>query len=146
MGNIWDTAGQDRFRSITRNYFRGSNGIMLVFNVANLSSFKNIKKWVNQIRQTLHDDVSITLIGNKCDLEEERKVQYEEAEEIAKEFDMDYYETSAKMNFNISEAFSNLFEKMLVKYKIGLEREEEEVRKNRNESVRIFNDPKKERE
>ena len=140
---IWDTAGQDKFRCITRNYFRGSNGIMLIYDITNPTSFKNIKNWVNQIREVLHDEVCITLIGNKCDLEEKRKIKSEEAMEIARIFNMDYFETSAKVNFGIKESFVNLSEKMILKYneKLLKEKEDEEF-KRRNVSVRISKNSK----
>jgi small GTP-binding protein len=135
---IWDTAGQDKFRCITKNYFRGSNGIMLIFDITNPLSLKNIKNWVNQIRESLSDEVCITLIGNKSDLDNKRIINFEDAEKIAKDFNMDYYETSAKMNINIKEAFKNLMEKMLNKYNEKLEKEKEDKNlRKRNESIKI---------
>ena len=137
---IWDTAGQDKFRSITKNYFRGSNGIMLIFDITNLSSFKNIKKWIKQIREVLLDKVCITLIGNKSDLEENRIVKYEEAQLVAKENNMDYFETSAKENKNINNSFDNLIDKM-IKYNEIIEKDakkdEDENKKKRNQSIKI---------
>ena len=77
---IWDTAGQDRFRAITKNYYKGSHGIILLYDVTNLQSFENIKSWINQIREEASPNVVIYLVGSKIDLEEERKVTKKDGE------------------------------------------------------------------
>lgn len=106
---IWDTAGQDRFRCITKNYLRGSNGIMLIYDITNSSSFTNIKNWIAQIKESLGDTVAITLVGNKLDLEENlRKVTKEQGEALALEYNFKFLETSVKLNKNINKAFENL--------------------------------------
>ena len=71
---IWDTAGQDRFRSITKNYYKGSHGIILIYDVTSLKTFENVKSWVSQIHEEISDKVVIYLVANKIDMETERKV------------------------------------------------------------------------
>ena len=79
---IWDTAGQDRFRSITKNYYKGSHGIILIYDVTSLKTFENVKSWVSQIHEEISDKVVIYLVGNKIDMDDERKVQTEVAKEV----------------------------------------------------------------
>ncbi len=112
---IWDTAGQDRFRCITKNYFRGSDGIMLIYDITNQSSFNNIRNWISQIKDSLGEEARITLVGNKVDLESNRIVSTEDGMKLAKEHNFEFFEASAKENINIEEAFSNLSNEMLKK-------------------------------
>jgi small GTP-binding protein len=112
---VWDTAGQDRFRSITKNYFRGSNGIMLIYDITNQGSFQNIKNWIWQIKDSLANDASVTLVGNKCDLESARKIQKAEGQKLAEEYGFHFFETSAKENINIFETFHDLTMEMMKK-------------------------------
>ena len=74
---IWDTAGQDRFLAITKNYYRGANGILLVFDVTNSSSFEHIKNWIEQIKEEASDKIIIYLIGNKIDCIDNRVIKNE---------------------------------------------------------------------
>jgi Ras-related protein Rab-1A len=112
---IWDTAGQDRFRCITKNYYRGSDGIMLIYDITSPSSFVNIKNWIVQIKDCLGEEACITLVGNKVDLESNRKVSIEDGMKLAKEYKFSFFEASAKKNININEAFENLTQEMLKK-------------------------------
>ena len=102
---IWDTAGQERFRTITKTYYKGAHGIILTFDVTDESSFKNIRNWVKQIEQNAQNNVCKVLVGNKCD-REDRKVSFEEGSKLAAEFNMKYFETSAKLNLGIEEAMN----------------------------------------
>jgi small GTP-binding protein len=112
---IWDTAGQDRFRCITKNYFRGSHGILLIYDITSMSSFNNIKNWILQIKESLGEQPCITLVGNKVDLESNRKVSKEDGIRLATEYGMTFFETSAKDGTNIYEAFSQLTKEMIEK-------------------------------
>ena len=80
---IWDTAGQDRFRSITKNLYKGAAGIMLIYDITNRNTFDNVKKWVNSIKEEVTSKVVIILVGNKIDLDKKRQVQTDEGEQIA---------------------------------------------------------------
>lgn len=101
---LWDTAGQELFRSVTRGYYRGSAGALLVFDLTNRDSFDNITSWLTDIRNVARADVVTLLIGNKADLADKRQVSTEEAEAFAKEKGMQYFETSAKTGANIQTA------------------------------------------
>merc|ERR1711934_762548 len=102
---IWDTAGQERFRTITQAYYRGAMGILLVYDVADDKSFNNIRTWMRNIDQHANEQVVKILLGNKCDIAS-RMVTVEQGEELAKEFGIKFFETSAKNNTNVEEAFN----------------------------------------
>eukprot|EP01039_Chlorochromonas_danica_P012948 gene12948-14930_t len=103
---IWDTAGQERFRTITTAYYRGAMGILLVYDVGEANSFTNVRNWMRQIDQNAAENVNRVLIGNKCDVDaSDRKVTKEQGEALAKEFNIRFFETSAKLNINVDECF-----------------------------------------
>jgi len=102
---IWDTAGQERFRTITASYFRGAQGIVLVYDVTDRRSFESIRNWISQTQQHADNQVNKILIGNKCDMLDEKVVSTEEGEKLAKEFGMPFWECSAKNNINVDESF-----------------------------------------
>mmetsp|Transcript_1364 Transcript_1364/g.2476 ORF Transcript_1364/g.2476 Transcript_1364/m.2476 type:complete len:254 (+) Transcript_1364:1243-2004(+) len=105
---IWDTAGQERFRTITTSYFRGAQGILLVYDVTDRRSFESIRNWVSQIQQHADVHVNKILVGNKCDMLDEKVVSTEEGQKLAKEFGIDFFECSAKNNINVEQAFIGL--------------------------------------
>lgn len=113
--HLWDTAGQEKFRSITKSYFRGSNGILVVFDLSKRKSFDETKFWIQNAKEILGDTADMLLIGNKCDLE--RDVEMEEAEELADSHNIRYFETSAKNNINVNEAFNFLVSESLINQK-----------------------------
>ena len=113
---IWDTAGQDRFRSITKNYYKGAHGIILIYDVTSRKTYENIKNWVSQIKEEVSEKVTIILVGNKIDDEKNRKVTTEEGENMAKECGLDFFETSAKSGVNIDSTFNELVKKTVEKY------------------------------
>ncbi|XP_055373174.1 ras-related protein Rab-8A [Condylostylus longicornis] len=102
---IWDTAGQERFRTITTAYYRGSMGIMLVYDITQEKSFENIKNWIRNIEENSAEDVEKMLIGNKCDFNQRRQVSKERGEQLACEYGIKFLETSAKSSINVEEAF-----------------------------------------
>ena len=109
---LWDTAGQDKFRAITRNYYKGASGIILLFDVTNIKSFENIKKWINEIKEEISEKVSIILIGNKIDNANERKISKEQGEKLASEIGVKFFETSAKTGEGINECVFYLVKKI----------------------------------
>jgi small GTP-binding protein len=109
---IWDTAGQERFRTITKTYYKGAHGIILTYDVTDDNSFKNIRNWVKQIEQNAQNNVCKVLVGNKCD-KDDRKVSFEEGAKLAKEFNMQFFEASAKTNYNVNETFTYLTREIL---------------------------------
>lgn len=112
---IWDTAGQDRYRTITPSYYRGSNGIVMVYDVTDGITFSNIKYWVTEANKYVSDTVPRMLIGNKCDQINKRKISYEEARQFADNQDMLFFETSAKDATNVESAFTNITNRILQK-------------------------------
>ena len=112
---IWDTAGQERYRAITSSYFKGSNGCFIVYDITNEASFNNIENWYEQIQKETSKDIPILLVGNKCDLEDERKVPIEKGKEKAQNLNCAFFETSALKKINIDKIFeelvNNIYEK-----------------------------------
>jgi len=114
---IWDTAGQERFRTITTSYFNGAQGILLVYDVTDRSTFNSIRNWIDQIQQHADENVNMLLIGNKVDLLRDERVMEdlqangqthvttEEGRALASEYGVEFFETSAKENINVDAAF-----------------------------------------
>ena len=110
---IWDTAGQERFRTVVSTYFRGAHGILLLYDVTNRDSFKNLESWLIEIEKNAKEKVLKILIGNKCDLTDDREIQSDEGKAFALRNGMEFMETSAKMNTNVTEAFETLGKLMI---------------------------------
>ena len=110
---IWDTAGQERFRTVVATYFRGAHGILLLYDVTNKDSFKNLESWLIEIEKNAKEKVLKILIGNKCDLNDDREITTEEGKAFALRNGMEFMETSAKMNTNVTEAFETLGKLMI---------------------------------
>jgi len=102
---IWDTAGQETFRSITRAYYKNSVCACVVYDITNKNSFNNIKSWIEDCKKQSPKTVFLVLIGNKVDLEDKRQVTYEEGSIYAQKNGMLFFETSAKTGKNIEEIF-----------------------------------------
>lgn len=102
---IWDTAGQERFRTLTASYYRGAQGIIIVYDVTDRETFDNVRTWISEIEKYSQAGVCKVLVGNKSDLEDKRQVQRDEGEELAAQFNMPFLETSAKQSMNVDEAF-----------------------------------------
>ena len=105
---IWDTAGQERYQAITSSYFRGSDGCFIVYDITNETSFNNIEKWFDKIHEENDKEIPVIIVGNKCDLENERKVPTEKAKEKAQNLKCAFYETSALKAINIEQIFEEL--------------------------------------
>ena len=105
---IWDTAGQDRFRAITSSYYRGAHGILVVYDCTDRESFANVQKWLSECDKFAQNGVRIALIGNKSDLRARKQVEVEAAKQFADERAMPLFETSAKSGDNVDAAFVQL--------------------------------------
>ena len=92
---IWDTAGQEAFKSITRSYYKNSACAMIVYDITNKKSFENVTSWLNECKEMCSKDILIILIGNKTDLEGKRVVTQKEGKDLAEENNLFFYETSA---------------------------------------------------
>ncbi|XP_003576660.1 ras-related protein Rab-2-A [Brachypodium distachyon] len=105
--HIWDTAGQEAFRSITRSYYRGAAAALLVYDITRRETFSHLTSWLEEMRQLAdgNNNITIVLVGNKLDLEQRRAVSTEEGEQFAKENGLAFIETSARTRHNVDEAF-----------------------------------------
>lgn len=105
---LWDVAGQNRFRTITTSYYRGVHGVIMVYNICDKQTFDNMDMWLEEVRKYRGDDCNKILIGNKSDKFNERQVDYNIGKDFAIRNDMPFIETSAKDNINIDQLFEIL--------------------------------------
>jgi small GTP-binding protein len=105
---IWDTAGQERYRAITSAYYRGAVGALLVYDIAKYSTFKNVERWLTELRENADRNIVIMLVGNKSDLRHLREVPTEEAKQFAQKHNLSFIETSALDSTNVELAFQNI--------------------------------------
>ena len=127
---IWDTAGQERFKNITASYYRGGNGVLVVYDITDRDSFENLNSWLIEIEKNANKNVYKLLIGNKSDLEEKRKVTYQEGKDFATSNGMQFIETSAKTASKVQEAFELLTQEIIkasVTKDRGMEKKEKSV-------------------
>ena len=122
--SLWDTAGQEMYKSVTRSYFRGASGALLVFDISRRQTFNHVTDWLNDLRQIAEPDIVVILVGNKSDLaqgeENKREVTKEEAEEWAKKNGvLEYVETSAKSGEGVELAFGRVAERIYVNIEAG---------------------------
>ena len=114
---IWDTAGQERYRAITSAYYKGSKGCFIVYDITSTQTFEDVEKWYEEINKSGDKGISIVLVGNKCDLEDERKVSVEMGEEKARNLNCPFFETSALNNTQIEKIFQVISEDIYSKNK-----------------------------
>lgn len=122
--SLWDTAGQETYKSVTRSYFRGASGALLVFDITRRPTFEHVTDWLNDLRQIAEQDIVVVLVGNKSDLakgdENKREVTREEAEEWAEKNQvLEYVETSAKSGEGVEMAFARVAEKIYLNIEAG---------------------------
>ncbi|KAI6249491.1 Ras-related protein RABB1b [Erysiphe necator] len=122
--SLWDTAGQETYKSVTRSYFRGASGALLVFDITRRHTFLHVMDWLNDLRQIAETDIVVVLVGNKCDLSTEgdnkREVEKEEAMEWAqKNGVLEYIETSAKSGDGVEMAFARVAERIYMNIEAG---------------------------
>ena len=127
---IWDTAGQERFRSMAFSFLKNIQGILLIYDLTDKSSFLSIDKWISNLENNLDmKNVPIILVGNKNDKEDERKVSYEEGLKYAQKYNFQFFEMSAKTGENVKEAFLTLIHLYYDKNK------DEFILENTNENI-----------
>ena len=103
---IWDTSGDERFKNMSYSYYKNVNGIIMVYDITNKQSFKDIDNWFPEVEKHASGDVNKMLVGNKCDLEGDRQVSYDEGKGYADQLGIKFIETSAKESINVASAFS----------------------------------------
>ena len=113
--DIWDTAGHERFRTITSSYYVGAKGIAIVYDVTNQQSFWNVKQWIEETNNYIkdHNNVAKVLVGNKVDDKESKKISFEEGKQLADQYHVPFLEVSAKTDENVSQIFTTIT-KMLI--------------------------------
>ena len=103
---IWDTCGQEAYRSLINSFYHSSSLAILVYSIDSEQSFNNLEMWINEVKNKGNPDISFILIGNKADLEESRVIQKEQGEKLKEDYDIDFFiEASAKTGFNVQEIF-----------------------------------------
>jgi small GTP-binding protein len=112
---LWDTAGQEKYRSMAKSLFLKAQGIFVLYDITNESSFNDLKNWIDLIKEEGNSDIPIIIVGNKMDLKDKRVVEKEKAMEYAKQQKMDYIETSSLTRENINKAITLLTGKVLKK-------------------------------
>ena len=112
---IWDTAGQERYKAITSAYYKGAKGAFVVYDITNNTSFESIEKWINDLKGAADKDLTIIVVGNKCDLEEKRQVAKEKGEEKANKLEVAFMETSAFSGENLDKAFEMMINEVYKK-------------------------------
>ena len=142
---IWDTAGQERFRNIGKMFYKGAHGIILTYDVTDENSFKNIRNWIKQIEENAPTNVCKILVGNKCD-KPDRKITKSQGQNLAEDYNMSFFETSAKTRQNINEVFNFLTEEILKTDKEKTQTKgdklpkEESSKKENNDKTKIIDD------
>ena len=136
---IWETAGQERFHSITKSYFNSTDGILFVFDISDYKSFEEIKAWIIESEEIVSDFKKL-LIGNKCDLKHKIAVTKEEVNNYCKEKNIEFLETSAKENINLNEVFNKIIELI---FKDKTDNEIIKIFGVRNQNLCLINEKKK---
>lgn len=118
---IWDTAGQEKYKSITRNLFLKVMGAIILYDITNEKSFSVLKDWVKLIKEECGSHMQIIIVGNKCDIEDQRKVNQDDAINFAKENNYEYIETSCMTGENVEKTVKTLCEKILDNNDLGVD-------------------------
>ena len=114
---VWDLSGNERFLHVTQTYFSGAHGIMYIYDITDMTSFQNIEKWGELQKRKCYGNVKRVLVGNKCELDKERIVSFDEGKEKADKLGMQFFEVSAKMQIGIKKAFASLVQDIVEEMK-----------------------------
>ena len=137
---IWDTAGQERFKNITASYYRGANGILLLYNITDRETFENLGPWLIEIEKNARRNICKILVGTNCDLEEERKVTTQEGKDFATSNGLKFIEVSAKNNINVKKSFEILVEDIINSYTV---KKSSDLNENNNNNLDLDKKDKK---
>ncbi len=121
---IFDTAGQERYKSVSASFIKKADGVILIYDIGEKDSFEAVENWIKSIREIGKDKLPIILVGNKCDLsDDKRQVSLKEGQDKANEFNIPFYETSCKEGINIKEVFEKLVDDIMEKGSKNINRE-----------------------
>ena len=121
---IFDTAGQERYKSVSASFIKKADGVILIYDIGDLESFEAVDNWIKSIREIGKDKLPIILVGNKCDLpDDKRMISLKEGQDKANEFNIPFYETSCKEGINIKEVFEKLVDDIMEKGSKNINRE-----------------------
>ena len=134
---LWDTAGQEKYKSMVASYYRGANVALVVFDITSRSSFESLPLWIENYYKNGPEQKNIILIGNKKDMVDQRQVTQEEAEEFSETNNMIYFETSAKEGDNVDYVFNFAAEKLLEFY--GSQNNELNIKRQMNKTTELQN-------
>jgi len=112
---VWDTAGQDRFKCVVSSFYRGAHGVMICFDITDPESFRNVGNWLEEVVRYCPDNTPVYLVGTKADLQSKRMIKYDSIKTFADERKLSYIETSSKTRENIENCFMN-FTRTLVQH------------------------------
>ncbi len=134
---IWDTAGQEKYKAITGAYYKGSKGAFVVYDITRKETFASVERWVNDLKSTSDPKLTIILIGNKNDMEDQRQVTKEQGEEKAKSFGCAFLETSALSGDNLDKAFTLMVKEIFEKFNSESTGEEEGDSVKKGEDIKL---------
>ena len=121
---IFDTAGQERFKAVSVSFIKKADGVILIYDISDIESFEAVENWIKSIREIGKEKLPIILVGNKCDLsDDKRQVSLKEGQDKASEFNIPFYETSCKEGINIKEVFEKLIDDIIEKGSKNINRE-----------------------
>ena len=143
--SIWDTAGQEKFQNIVKQYYNGANGVLLIYDITSKKSFDRIQFWYDDLSKNSNiEELFICLVGNKLDLKNTRVITIDEAQKYAKKLDVPYFEVSAKSGEGIKELFNDIIKKIMDKIKSNdLDEIEEKIRTSFLEKDNLIQKDKK---
>ena len=122
---IWDTAGQEKFQNIAKQYYKGANGVLLIYDICNKKSFERVEFWLKELKENNKiDELYICLVGNKIDMEDKREISTEKGEQYAKDNNISFLEVSAKSGKGITELFNKAIKGSMDKVFATQEKEE----------------------
>ena len=140
---VWDTAGEERFRGIAKNYFRGANGIIFVFDITNKESFYKLKIWMSDAKQNINKSTQLIIAENKIDLEESRDISKETIKDFGEKNNIEIYPTSAKTREGVEEIIERLVSKLFLNKEIGKPEEDDESSRRKDSLILDKNKNKK---
>jgi len=136
---IYDLPGQESFHSFAKNYIKGLNGVILVYDIITKDTFDKIDFWFKQMKENLDDNTPILLLGNKCDLTDKRVVSKEDGEKLANDKNMVFYECSAKNGINVENSINDLAKRILNQQLSKKDpKKKEETKNNKKENKKGF--------